>query len=274
MVRLTREVRFLVDPQQQRPLDTPRLNKWAGWPSAAGLAPYLTLRMTVLGLPDRRTGYLCDVGQLDQVMYQSGVQAAYDLAAEGPSAFTAERLLTRSYPEVKTRLRDNLRLESLELVATPHLRFRLVVPNSNSEAGTVLTVTQQFEFSAAHRLHCADLSDDENRAVFGKCNNPTGHGHNYVLEVTVEGHAEAKSGVLVPIDALEHKVKHVIIDRFDHKNLNLDLVEFRDLNPSVENIAQVIFRLLEVAIVPHRLSAVRVYETPKTWAEVRRDHAG
>jgi hypothetical protein len=133
MVRLTREVRFLVDPAQRRPLETPRLNTWGGWPSAAALAPYLAVRVTVAGEPDRRTGYLCDIHRLDRILHARVVQAAYDLSVEGPSAFTGGHLLARAYPEVSAHLPAHLRLETLELAATPQLRFS--IRSDNSEAG-------------------------------------------------------------------------------------------------------------------------------------------
>src|SRR5262249_6687475 len=125
-------------------------------------------------------------------------------------------------------------------------------------------------FCAAHRLHCDDLSDEENQALFGKCSNPSGHGHNYLLDVTVEGQAEARTGIVLPISLLEQTVKQMVIERFDHKNLNVDVAEFRELNPSVENIAQVIFDLLKDEFAPSRLAAVRVFESPRSSAEVRR----
>jgi 6-pyruvoyltetrahydropterin/6-carboxytetrahydropterin synthase len=266
-VRLTREVRFLVDPAQRRPLETPRFNSWGGWPSSAALALYLTLRATVVGVPDRRTGYLCDIHRLDRILHERAVTAAYDLCVESPSAFTGGSLLVRAYAEVSAHLPEHVQLETLELGATPLLRFS--IRHANSEASPLVALTQQFEFSAAHRLRCDGLSDEENRALFGKCSNPSGHGHNYVLDVTVEGRPDERTGNLLPTSILEERVREVVIERFDHKNLNVDVAEFRELNPSVENIAQVVFNLLENEFAPHQLAAVRVYETPRSWAEVR-----
>jgi 6-pyruvoyltetrahydropterin/6-carboxytetrahydropterin synthase len=137
----------------------------------------------------------------------------------------------------------------------------------------LIALTQQFEFCAAHRLHCDGLSDEENMALFGKCSNPSGHGHNYVLAVTVEGRPDARTGIVLPPSVLEETVRQAVIERFDHKNLNLDVPEFRELNPSVENIARVIFNLLEDEFAPGQLAAVRVYETPRSSAEVRREPA-
>jgi 6-pyruvoyltetrahydropterin/6-carboxytetrahydropterin synthase len=172
---------------------------------------------------------------------------------------------------VSAHLPEHLQLETLELASTPQLRFS--IRYANSEASPLVALIQQFEFCAAHRLHCDDLSDEENMALFGKCSNPSGHGHNYMLDVTVEGRPDPRTGNVLPTSVLERTVRQVVIERFDHKNLNVDVPEFRELNPSVENIAQVIFNLLEDEFAPNQLAAVRVYETPRSSAEVRRKPA-
>src|SRR5262245_18272918 len=100
MIHLTREVRFSVDPAQRRPLETPRLNSWSGWPSAVSLAPYPSLRIAVAGMPDRPTGYLWVIRCLDRTLHLGRVQVAYDLSVEVPSDFTGARPLARSYPWV------------------------------------------------------------------------------------------------------------------------------------------------------------------------------
>lgn len=130
----------------------------------------------------------------------------------------------------------------------------------------MIELTQCFEFSASHRLHRPDFSDEENRRIFGKCNNPSGHGHNYQVEVTIAGPV-AETGTILPLPEFESVVKHEVIDRFDHRHLNSDTSEFSELNPSVENIALVIWQLLKGKLGPAALQKVRVYETAKTYAE-------
>jgi len=125
-------------------------------------------------------------------------------------------------------------------------------------------LTQSFEFSASHRLHCPGLSDEENHLLFGKCSNPHGHGHNYVLEVAVEVSPDQTCSILRELDRV---VRTEVIERFDHKNLNVECAEFADLNPTVENIAQVICDRLVGELQPLRLHNVRVWETAKTFAE-------
>ena len=131
----------------------------------------------------------------------------------------------------------------------------------------MVLLTQSFEFSASHRLSCEGLTDEDNRRLFGKCSNPNGHGHNYVLEVTIAGDPDFRTGVVIDIAALDRIVGERVIEPLDHKNLNVECPEFASLNPTVENIARVIFRRLSDALGDRRLVSVRVWETPKTYAE-------
>ena len=133
----------------------------------------------------------------------------------------------------------------------------------------MVRLSQKFEFSATHRLHNPALSDEENCRVYGKCNNPHGHGHNYELQVTLKGTPDKTTGVVVDVPAFERIVAATVIDRFDHRNLNVELPEFRELIPSVENIAMTIHRLLKPKFLDQgiQLASVTVWETPKTWCE-------
>lgn len=143
-----------------------------------------------------------------------------------------------------------------------------------------LQLTLQYEFAAAHRLHCQQWSEEQNRDVFGKCNRPSGHGHNYRLEVTVACPVETV-GSVSPLPTTEEPVDRVtlinrivnqqVLERLDHRFLNLDVAEFQQLNPTVENIAQVVFAWLDQSLpATLPLQSVRIYETDKTWATVRR----
>ena len=133
----------------------------------------------------------------------------------------------------------------------------------------MVEITQSFEFSAAHRLHVPAFSDERNREVFGKCNNPSGHGHNYVVEVSIAGRPDPHSGCILPLPQFEAIVRQHVIDVLDHKHLNADTAEFANVNPSVENIAIVVWNLLRDRLSPATLSCVRVWETPRTCAEYR-----
>lgn len=266
MIHLTREVRFAAGrfPDDGSAFDCPILNAWNGWPFASALAPYLKLQATVAGEPDPRTGFLCNIKVIDDLLRDRAVPAALEMVrALGPDA-TPERFLHAAWEHLATERPAGPTLTRLRLFTTPYLYYTF-----RRENPEVIQLTEQFEFSAAHRLHCPTLTPQENRQLFGKCNNPRGHGHNYVVEVTVAGAADDAAGQVCSRERLERVVKERVIDRFDHKHLNEDTEEFRDLNPTVENIARVVWGLLADHVAPARLARVRVYETPKTWADYR-----
>jgi 6-pyruvoyltetrahydropterin/6-carboxytetrahydropterin synthase len=130
-----------------------------------------------------------------------------------------------------------------------------------------MRLTRVYDFCASHRLHSAALSDVENERVFGKCNHPNGHGHNYVVEITVEGAPDPRTGQLVPLGELDVVVDREVLQPFDHKNLNVDLPEFATENPTAENIARAIWRRLEANLPAGRLHRVRLVETPRNLAD-------
>ena len=131
---------------------------------------------------------------------------------------------------------------------------------------TVL-LTRVFHFCAAHRLHETGLSDEENRKIFGRCNNPGGHGHNYLLEVTVSGNIDRKSGLVADIEQIDSLVGKRILDQLDHTNLNTDVADFHDLNPTAENIACVIWDRLDCDPGGAKLYRIRLRETERNWVE-------
>lgn len=122
-------------------------------------------------------------------------------------------------------------------------------------------------FNAAHRLHQPEWSDEKNAEVFGKCNNPSYHGHNYELIVKVTGYPDQDTGYVMDLKVLSDLIKEQVLDRFDHKNLNLDTAEFKDLNPTAENISIVIYDLLRPHISTDKEIQIRLYETPRNFVE-------
>ena len=122
-------------------------------------------------------------------------------------------------------------------------------------------------FNAAHRLHNKNWSDEKNVAVFGKCNNSNYHGHNYDLEVKVIGDIDTETGYVIDTKILSDLIKEKVLDRFDHKNLNLDTEEFKDLNPTAENIAIVIYNLLRPEIEAKLELKIKLYETQRNYVE-------
>ena len=134
-------------------------------------------------------------------------------------------------------------------------------------------LTRRYRFSASHRLHSPSMSKEENAELYGKCNNPFGHGHNYVLEVTVRGPVNAESGRVVNIGVLDAYIQREVISRFDHKDMNRDVPDFVDLVPTTENLSVIVEKRLRrdwtSSFGTASLDAVRVQETKRNLFELR-----
>ena len=134
----------------------------------------------------------------------------------------------------------------------------------------MIRLTRRYRFSASHRLHSSALSASENAATYGKCNNPHGHGHNYVVEVLVAGAMDPETGMVVNMAALDEVVRGRVVDRFDHANLNLDPL-FVNRVPTTENLSGAVFALLKEALPACELERVRVEETENNFFECDRE---
>jgi 6-pyruvoyltetrahydropterin/6-carboxytetrahydropterin synthase len=130
-----------------------------------------------------------------------------------------------------------------------------------------VTVSRKAHFNAAHRLFNPVWSSEKNEEIFGKCNNPEFHGHNYELIVSVKGEIDPKTGYVIDMKVLKDLIKEKIEDRFDHKNLNTQTEEFKNLNPTAENIAVVIHQLLRPVLNLNLDLKVTLYETPRNYVE-------
>jgi len=130
-----------------------------------------------------------------------------------------------------------------------------------------ISVYRKAHFNAAHRLHNPNWPDEKNREVFGLCNNPNYHGHNYELEVKITGEVDPETGYLIDLKLLKDLIREQVEIRFDHKNLNLDTEEFKNLNPTAENICFVIWKILRQHLDKKYELAVRLYETPRNFVE-------
>ncbi len=281
MYRLSREVRFAIDltSPEDRPIEG--ANGYAGKPAVTGIGQiYYVLVVTVSGDPDAGDGYLLNIKDVDTAVRQRAVpllKHAVRRIVASACAGTATRvgggqLLHEAFATLADAFAPH-RLDAVELKLTP--LTRLIARSIDGRPMTYLKHT--FDFAASHRLHNPDRSDEENVAVFGKCNNIHGHGHNYQFEVTLRGEPDA-DGFLIDINRLETVVDAAVVKHLDHKNLNVEVPEFMDgasgrLNPSVEYIAKVIYDRLANALEGEHaaLDAVTVWETPKTWCEYRAD---
>ena len=121
-------------------------------------------------------------------------------------------------------------------------------------------LTRRYLFSASHRLHSQDMTEAENRELYGKCNNPYGHGHNYALEVTVSGQVNPATGMICNLVELDDAVRRQVLERFDHENLNLR-AEFEGVVPTTENLGETIFNILQQSFRAAHLEKVRLEET-------------
>jgi len=130
-----------------------------------------------------------------------------------------------------------------------------------------VTVCREVQFNAAHRLHNPAWTPEQNMAFFGKCNNPSGHGHNYELIVKVRGEVDPVSGYVVDMKWLADLAEELVVERFDHKHLNLDVEEFRNLNPTAENIVVVCWNLLRPHIPAAMDLSLVLYETRRNFVE-------
>lgn len=136
-----------------------------------------------------------------------------------------------------------------------------------NQSGDRVAVFRKERFNAAHRLHNPEWDDATNQRVFGKCNNPNYHGHNYELVVKLTGPVDPRTGYVYDMKLLSDLIRAEIIDRFDHRNLNLDTAEFKHLNPTAENIVRVIYQLLRARLEPVYDLQIRLFETERNFVE-------
>ena len=221
--------------------------------------------VTIKGITSHDDGMVINLADLDQLL-RDQVLVHYDhkfinlqhpvFAGDSHLQPTAENIAIEIWNRFESRLKLTI-LHRVRVYEDTDLRADYCGENQ------MVYLTKVYEFSASHRLHSQLLSDEENREIFGKCNNPHGHGHNYVLEVMIKGVVNPKTGMVVAPGFLDEIVQNQIYARFDHKHLNLDAPEFEDHNPTSENFVKVIWDLLENPLKPIVLHRLRLKETPR-----------
>jgi 6-pyruvoyltetrahydropterin/6-carboxytetrahydropterin synthase len=180
---------------------------------------------------------------------------------------SSENLLAYLWPRIEERLPPRCRIERLVLRETDELSAELV---RKEGAERLMLVTRTYDFSASHRLHSPLMGDEDNARVYGKCNRPNGHGHNYGLEVTVRGPVDERTGIVLDIALLDRIVNEEVIDRYDHRHLNHDVPDFAGMSPTSENVARAIFaRLVGRIPRPAELHRIRLHETARNVFECR-----
>lgn len=261
MVKLSRRVRFAINPHSSSGGGGGG-NGYGGVPRMEGFGRHYEATVTTAGEPDATTGYLTDIREIDRAVRQVVVGYLHQVCEREPASCPCANVLRMG--ELVGKEVGGLQEFVLHLTPTYEVSMSMSVKDH-------VVIRQQFDLAAAHRLHARGLSDGENARVFGKCNNPNFHGHNYRVQVSVRvGFAMGA----MRLAGLEEAVEESIIKRFDHKNLNVDCAEFDQsrggVNPSVEHIARVFFEAVEPAVRQRdgnaEVVSVQVWETEKTSA--------
>jgi 6-pyruvoyltetrahydropterin/6-carboxytetrahydropterin synthase len=240
------------------------------------------VEVTVAGDPDPRTGMVVNITDLKPVLQSEVVEPLEGeyltpehplLAGRIPATEVLAPLLWRRLEAALAAGRLPARLERVDVAESARLRATcerrrpgrinpaMPVAGMPLEGEAfVTTLTRTYEFAAAHRLHSGSLSDEENRQIFGKCNNTHGHGHNYLLEVTVGGEPDPETGLLIDLSCLDRVVNTEVIDRYDHRHLNFEIDELRNINPTSENVVRAIWERLAPSLPTLRRVTLRETE--------------
>ena len=256
-------------------------------PGETGRGHDYLVEMTVGGVVDQKTGMVINIKVVDAVLKAQVIiplhgrlldEEVPDLRDTFP---TPENLVRFLWDRCRAALPPEGTLARLTLWPMPALKAELsLMPTklnslklkSLEVEPPMLTVTRTYDFSASHRLHSAALSNAENAEIFGKCNWENGHGHNYEVEVTLTGSPDPATGQLWDGVCLDQIVKEQVLDPYDHKHLNYDTSDFRDLNPTSENLTQTIWNNLSHRLSRETLGGARLYrvavrETPRNYFE-------
>ncbi|MBS1716266.1 MAG: 6-carboxytetrahydropterin synthase [Armatimonadetes bacterium] len=274
-VRLTRKVSFSAGHRYWLSSKTEAENRklFGQWASPFNHGHNYVLAVTVEGTVEPSSGMVVNIKIIDDLLKRH-VLSKFDqksLNDEVPEFIDQAPSLENLLLDIKRRITESKELtDSVKLV---HLRLD-EMPTLYAELDLtkepMLTITRSYEFAASHRLHSPDLSPEENIRLYGKCNNPAGHGHNYLVDVTVSAPVNAETGMSVDIACLDTVVNEQVVDRYDHKNLSEDLPEFKGRVASSEIVAQEIFNRLKEN-VPGKLCRVRLTETARNIFEVNAD---
>lgn len=245
------------------------------WASRWGHGHNYEIELSVAGQLDEATGMVVNITDVDKALkraiqplrdkhltYEVPHFATNPPTTENIAAYIAQRF-NAEFTDPAARLTKIIVAETPTLSASVEFR-----EFQESNTKQMVSLTRSLDFAAAHRLHAQGLSDNENLAIFGKCNNPHGHGHNYGVEVTVSGEIDPKTGMIVDLVALDKVLDTEIMERYDHKHLNDDTEDFSHTNPTSENLTLAIWNhLVEKIPAPARLKRVVVRETDRNYFE-------
>ena len=260
MHKLVRQVRFSINPFL--PQDSQGYNSFASRPAGEGLAIFLELSVEVTGPVGPATGFVINVSEIDGnvrefavPVFAERIKKNYQEAKHIGFSETAE-LLRSAWDQLADKF-GTAHLSELSLKLNPFRKIAL-----DSKDLDMVYYCEKFEFAAMHKLWNDEFSEEHNLEVFGKCANPTGHGHNYIVEVTLQMPASRND---FRIGDFEKIVDNEFIKLVDHKNLNADVDQFGKTNPTVENIASFAWNQLVGKFGEVRLHRVTVWETDRTY---------
>ena len=257
--KLSRQIRFSINPFLD---DTVQgSNSHASKPCGQGLSMYFALWVELASNVDPDTGFVVNVVEIDKQIranvtpiFNEYIKKQYRQARHISLSELAE-LLTQSFLAVKEKFTP-ARLEKIRLDLCPNRNIAI-----EKEDSKVISYSEKFEFAAMHKLWNPDFTDEKNFKVFGKCANPSGHGHNYIAEITVTANQQNKS---FEIGSFSEIVDKYFISVVDHKNLNVDVEEFTKKIPTVENIAVYAWNCLQNKLQDCKLKEITVWESDRT----------
>jgi len=277
MITLTRRVTFSSGHRYWRSdwSDEENRRVFGEWASRFNHGHNYVLDVAAEGAVDRETGMVVNIKLIDDLLQEQIVRRFDGKSLNDEIAFFERRApcLENFLQHIRDLLfpefgpppggKIDVRLRRLRLEEMPTFWAELDLETN------MTTLTRTYEFAASHRLHVPALSAERNLELFGKCNNPSGHGHNYVLEVTVTGDVDPSTGMMLDLYALDRSVEALVVDRYDHHNLDTDIPEFAGQVTTSEVIVQAIWDALDGKL-PATLHRVRLFETARSSFEIER----
>lgn len=270
-VRLTRVVRFSAGHRFWREGHSAQENRllFGEWASPYNHGHNYVLSATYIGQVVQAHGMVVNIKDIDDFLKEKVVsrfdgKSLNDEVPDYRHRTPNLENLTLDLKETLSKFDDDVPLIALRLEEMPDFWAEWEKGMDNT-----VRLTRSYEFAASHRLHCPDMSQEENLELFGKCNNEAGHGHNYIVQVTVEAEPDPETGMAIDLGRFDEVVAAEVVDRYDHKNFNEDIPEFAGKNPTSEVVVQEIFSRLD-GKVPGRLYKVRLEETARNIFEVVR----
>ncbi len=264
MHKLTREIRFSLSPFASA---TASKNTYCASPDCGGMGLFFSLWVEITGDVDKKSGFIVNLSDIDEVCGKSMVPvfeaAVNDTLGKG-SHFTGE-MIVKALKQCAEQASGELKpakISSIALKINPYRTLKIFTENKD-----VIYYSEKFEFAATHKLWNAELSDEENFALFGKCANPSGHGHNYIVEITVA--AGERSGF--KYGNFQRIVNDNLIETLDHTNLNEDVPRFADQNPTVENITAYAWDKLKDKFEGAELEEVKIWENDRAYCSLRKE---